>query len=394
MTFHDQSRIEGGISGALAVYNLSMTAAKGCGMKGCTVSAQWQKFQKDPTYKSMINAHRVRGKNMEAVSPPGFGGTVKHMKTDHKDISNPHALAWYMYEKGDKSHVKAPKGTGAKHVSKEVSKKRSKALHAGGPGSGRKPNMTYTGKTHENPSSSEHGRTVEHYKDGSHEVRVTTYNTPRGGNSVRVSQYHHTNGDEEPAPEHNYFKDRAAAKEHLSTLGIKAQGALHAPERNRTPKGVNSLDADNPDVGFHADEKVGDIQAPNKKKKRKAMKAGGPGSGRKPGEGASSKDEHKAAARYHAAMAAKFLESTQNGAQQVAMDHFSAQTAHENAAHLETDRHTHWAQQASGRANASEENFTAGKFSHVHAGKKKRKKVKANMPTTTTKLPNDVMEES
>jgi hypothetical protein len=279
-----------------------MTAAKGCGMKGCTVSAQWQKFQKDPTYKSMINAHRVRGKNMEAVSPPGFGGTVKHMKTDHKDISNPHALAWYMYEKGDKSHVKAPKGTGAKHVSKEVSKKRSKAL--------------------------------------------------------------------------------------------KSQGALHAPERNRTPKGVSSLDADNPDVGFHADEKVGDIQAPNKKKKRKAMKAGGPGSGRKPGEGASSKDEHKAAARYHAAMAAKFLESTQNGAQQVAMDHFSAQTAHENAAHLETDRHTHWAQQASGRANASEENFTAGKFSHVHAGKKKRKKVKANMPTTTTKLPNDVMEES
>jgi hypothetical protein len=50
------------------------------------------------------------------------------MQDKHPEISNPHALAWSLYEKGDKSHKTAPKGTGAKHVSKEVSEKRSKAL--------------------------------------------------------------------------------------------------------------------------------------------------------------------------------------------------------------------------------------------------------------------------
>ena len=39
------------------------------------------------------------------VSPPGFEGTVKAMKK-HKDIDNPYALAWYMKNKGYKSHKK------------------------------------------------------------------------------------------------------------------------------------------------------------------------------------------------------------------------------------------------------------------------------------------------
>jgi hypothetical protein len=43
---------------------------------------------------------------MNEVSPPGFEGTVKAMKK-HKDIDNPYALAWYMKNKGYKSHKKA-----------------------------------------------------------------------------------------------------------------------------------------------------------------------------------------------------------------------------------------------------------------------------------------------
>lgn len=39
------------------------------------------------------------------VSPPGWEGTVKHMKK-HKEIKNPWALAWSMKKKGYKSHIK------------------------------------------------------------------------------------------------------------------------------------------------------------------------------------------------------------------------------------------------------------------------------------------------
>ena len=42
-------------------------------------------------------------KYITEVSPPGFKGTVKAMKK-HKEIDNPYALAWYMKNKGDKSH--------------------------------------------------------------------------------------------------------------------------------------------------------------------------------------------------------------------------------------------------------------------------------------------------
>lgn len=44
----------------------------------------------------------------EAVSPPGFGKTVEHMKK-HKEITNPFALSWYMYNKGDEPHYKEDK---------------------------------------------------------------------------------------------------------------------------------------------------------------------------------------------------------------------------------------------------------------------------------------------
>jgi len=45
-------------------------------------------------------------KYITEVSPPGFKGTVKAMKK-HKEIDNPYALAWYMKNKGDKSHYTA-----------------------------------------------------------------------------------------------------------------------------------------------------------------------------------------------------------------------------------------------------------------------------------------------
>ena len=44
----------------------------------------------------------------EAVSPPQWGSTVEHMK-EHKEISNPFALAWYMHNKGDQPHYKEKK---------------------------------------------------------------------------------------------------------------------------------------------------------------------------------------------------------------------------------------------------------------------------------------------
>lgn len=42
--------------------------------------------------------------NMAAVAPPGWEGTVKHLKK-HAQISNPYALAWYLRDQGDTSHL-------------------------------------------------------------------------------------------------------------------------------------------------------------------------------------------------------------------------------------------------------------------------------------------------
>ena len=43
---------------------------------------------------------------LEEKAPPGFEGTVKAMKK-HKEIDNPYALAWYLKNKGAKSHKNA-----------------------------------------------------------------------------------------------------------------------------------------------------------------------------------------------------------------------------------------------------------------------------------------------
>lgn len=38
------------------------------------------------------------------VAPPGWSGTVAAMRQKHPEIKNPYALAWYMKNKGSKSH--------------------------------------------------------------------------------------------------------------------------------------------------------------------------------------------------------------------------------------------------------------------------------------------------
>ena len=48
---------------------------------------------------------RKESVELDEVSPPGFEGTVKAMKK-HKEIDNPYALAWYMKNKGFRSHKK------------------------------------------------------------------------------------------------------------------------------------------------------------------------------------------------------------------------------------------------------------------------------------------------
>jgi hypothetical protein len=69
----------------------------------------------------------ARGKDIQAVSPPGWRGTTEHMK-DHPEITNPYALAWSMYKKGDSSHKAEPPDTPRVKVSKKTKKARQKAL--------------------------------------------------------------------------------------------------------------------------------------------------------------------------------------------------------------------------------------------------------------------------
>lgn len=53
----------------------------------------------------LVSSYEPQGNQLDEVSPPGFEGTVKAMKKRHKDeIDNPWALAWYMKNKGYKSH--------------------------------------------------------------------------------------------------------------------------------------------------------------------------------------------------------------------------------------------------------------------------------------------------
>jgi hypothetical protein len=49
-------------------------------------------------------ARSMSEENIQEVSPPGFEGTVKAMKKHKDEIDNPYALAWYMKNKGFKSH--------------------------------------------------------------------------------------------------------------------------------------------------------------------------------------------------------------------------------------------------------------------------------------------------
>jgi len=45
----------------------------------------------------------------EAVSPPGWSGTVKKMKEKHPEIDNPWSLSWWMHNEGYQPHVKEEK---------------------------------------------------------------------------------------------------------------------------------------------------------------------------------------------------------------------------------------------------------------------------------------------
>jgi len=54
----------------------------------------------------MKNFTKLVNQAMTEKAPPGFEGTVKKMKKD-KDIDNPWALAWWMKNRGEKSHIKS-----------------------------------------------------------------------------------------------------------------------------------------------------------------------------------------------------------------------------------------------------------------------------------------------
>jgi len=71
------------------------------GIKGdehTKLSKQWRDYKKE---------------EVNEVSPPGWGGSVKAMKK-HADIDNPYALAWHMKNKGDKPHYKDKDGAPVK----------------------------------------------------------------------------------------------------------------------------------------------------------------------------------------------------------------------------------------------------------------------------------------
>jgi hypothetical protein len=60
-----------------------------------------------------IPSYRGAKEEVNEVSPPGWGGSVKAMKK-HAGIDNPYALAWHMKNKGDKPHYKDKDGTPVK----------------------------------------------------------------------------------------------------------------------------------------------------------------------------------------------------------------------------------------------------------------------------------------
>ena len=50
-----------------------------------------------------LRARKTVTPTVDEVAPPGFEGTVKALKK-HQEIENPWRLAWYMKNKGFKSH--------------------------------------------------------------------------------------------------------------------------------------------------------------------------------------------------------------------------------------------------------------------------------------------------
>jgi hypothetical protein len=68
------------------------------------VSPSGRKSHKEIVFNS--GEENEKKDKIEEKAPPGFEGTVKAMKK-HKEIDNPYALAWYMKNKGMKSHKKA-----------------------------------------------------------------------------------------------------------------------------------------------------------------------------------------------------------------------------------------------------------------------------------------------
>jgi hypothetical protein len=68
--------------------------------------ADWEMTIRDPDGDEKIQigpGGQQAQMQEEAVAPPGWEGTVKHMKK-HKEIDNPWALAWYMKNKGAEPH--------------------------------------------------------------------------------------------------------------------------------------------------------------------------------------------------------------------------------------------------------------------------------------------------
>ena len=73
------------------------------------VVSYWEKHLKIPFKVAQVTS----AEDVNEVSPPGWGGSVKAMKK-HADIDNPYALAWHMKNKGDKPHYKDKDGAPVK----------------------------------------------------------------------------------------------------------------------------------------------------------------------------------------------------------------------------------------------------------------------------------------
>jgi len=97
--------------------------------------ALYKYLPKEPVPASVVRAAEAAvevemqrtAKNLDAVSPPGWRGTTEHMK-DHPEITNPYALAWWQYKRGETSHVDEPPATPKVHVSRKTAKARQKSL--------------------------------------------------------------------------------------------------------------------------------------------------------------------------------------------------------------------------------------------------------------------------